>query len=346
MEPSRPRNRPSRTKVSLAIIWVTLVALSVWYCWRGCWRQDGPPHGTAPHLVSPTGKQAVLPTAQLVQYYLSLGSPGHCTAIVGLDEEPRCPQWTRLLFWFGTEARWRVRYFSPPAARPLVASRRSERTATSAPLQEETPVAEPSRAVVAPLHLAAMKWMLQSGCRSMAVFEDDTSLDLLPYWEEPLTSLASQLRRDRHLALQLDTRLKAFTEKLGRYTDLKLESLTLNCTHRHWISCGQQETLGTGAYLLTSHGASRILQRFGDDPPIHSESFAVLLNESDSGGVFRQSDLVSLWPPYLMAWNPSTALPWKAGETDHFDRVQRASSIVAATANLQRAAACAFQLAQ
>jgi hypothetical protein len=329
-----------RSSVALVLVWVVLLFLStLWLLWS---RQRVPPAGTQAVLKDFTSARETALNERLVELFLSVGSPGHCTVLLGLDEEPRCPQWSRLRLWFDSKPRSGFRYLEPsdPIVKETVRLLRASGTAPL--LDPQNVIGGNAQTSIGLLHLIAMQWMLESGCQTMAVFEDDISLDLLPYWEEPLASLTSQLALSERLALQLDTRLVALTDKLGRHTELKLELLPRNCTHRHWISYEQHKTLGTGAYILTSSGARRILQRLGDGNQLDPERLKKHLGNIDNSSIFHPADLVSLWPPYVMTWDPSTYLPWTYNEMECRDRVLHASAIVTATANLQRAAACAF----
>jgi hypothetical protein len=278
-----------------------------------------------------------------VRRLLSIGTPGHCTAIIGLNKEPRYPGLARVVQWFGKQPAWRVRYLRGMTAdtlRTLGLARRSNLVFFSNP-DHIAGVNNVAAASVS--HLMALQWMLRTGCSSIAVFEDDTSLDLLPFWDKPVAELAKGLRPPDRVALQLELKLDAFHLQNGGSGDLKLEQLPLNCTDRYWIQHRDLITWGAGAYLMSRAGARRLLQKFGDGDRIDVSMVMSKSSAPDAHMLFSHDDTMFLWPPYAMEWSSSSSVAWTSGEQNWHKNVHHASALVAISVNIRQAAACSFR---
>lgn len=277
-----------------------------------------------------------------VRRLLSVGTPGHCTAIIGLNKEPRYPGLARVVQWFGKQPAWHVRYLRGMTAdtlRTLGLARHSNLLFFSNP-DHIAGVNNVAAASVS--HLLCLQWMLRSGCSSIAVFEDDTSLDLLPFWDKPVAELAKKLYPPDRVALQLELKLDAFHLQSGGSGNLKLEELPLNCTERYWIRHRDLITWGAGAYLMSRAGAEKLLHKFGDGDRIDVSLVMSKSSAPDAHMLFSHDDTMFLWPPYAMEWSSSSSVAWSSGEQNWHKNVHHASALVAMSVNIRRAAACAL----
>jgi hypothetical protein len=273
---------------------------------------------------------------------LSIGTPGHCTAIIGLNSKPRYPGLAKVVEWFGAGQKWKVRYvrgLTADSLRTLGFARRSNLLYFSNP-DHVTSVSNVAAASVS--HLLALQWMVRSGCTSIAVFEDDTSLDLLPFWNKPLAALAKDLRAPDRLVLQLELKLDAFHLQNGASGDLRLEELPLNCTDRYWIRHRDLITWGAGAYLMSRAGAEGLLRKFGDGDRIDVSKVMTMSSAPDAHLLFSRDTTMFLWPPYAMEWSSSSSVAWSSGEQNWHKNVHHASALVAMAVNVRQASACAF----
>eukprot|EP00166_Cyanidium_caldarium_P003764 ctg_366.g221 len=280
-----------------------------------------------------------------IRWALSVGAPGHCTAIVSVQEQPRYHGLRRVLEWFGNDPEYRVRRVPGATVHALRQLAVSAAASTDAMGYSDPASARHMHPVAAASvsHLMALQWMVREGCESVAVFEDDTSLDLLPYWERSLAELARSLRPPHRLALQLELKLDAFFLQNGQSGDMHLEELPLNCSTRYWMPHRHRITWGAGAYLMSRTGAEQALQAYGDGHRIDISRVVAFYEAPDAGMLFHPGDTYVLWPPYAMEWTSSSSVAWSSGDQNWHKNVHHASAVAAVAANVRRAAACALQ---
>jgi hypothetical protein len=284
----------------------------------------------------------------------SLNTPGVCVLIVGLDEKPRSQGLAALLELSraGPGSLQRAQALRPTQLREFIkaAASRSDGTASVPGTVSKIHVSSSALAdrltpslMVSLSHLFALQTAQSTNCSIALVLEDDTSLDLLPYWEDSILGMAAQYLHGSTDSIMLELKVAAYND-FGSSGELALEQLYPECNRRSVIPYKPLVAWGTGAYLVNADGIRRVTRSFeykSNPSCLDLDRFVEQGPLADLGLIYTVRNTVILWPPYFLEdMNARSATREDDDALGLFKKVHISSGYAAIWANIMRASLC------
>ena len=299
--------------------------------------------------IAPGGWLTGTDLVEQVRDALSIGTRGHCTVVLGLDERVRDPALARVLQWFAGEHRlWHLRGVTRADVRKAAAETRLRNATTIATTSSQErgyvfsrPV--PTAKIDAPVacsvsHLLALHWLLRHGCETALVLEDDASLEALPLWDAPVAQVIREACTPAKPLLQMEVKLVSLLK--GGYSGvMRLEDLPVNCSRRHLLRHRRHVTYGTAAYGISAAGMRRVLRRFRlrpDSELIDVTKVVQSGGHADVHVILNEQTTRVLWPAYF--FEHGDAKSYITGERKKEYYMLSANKAI--EANLERTALC------
>ncbi|KAK4535731.1 hypothetical protein CDCA_CDCA06G1756 [Cyanidium caldarium] len=343
------RRRGPVVAVPLALLLLIGCVLALWGL-RNATRpfQQQQQQTDAMERIAPGGWLTGTDLVEQVRDALSIGTRGHCTVVLGLDERVRDPALARVLQWFAGERRlWHLRGVTRADVQKAAAETflRNTTTITSSPRERgfvfSHPV--PTTKIDAPVacsvsHLLALNWLLRHGCKTALVLEDDASLEALPLWDAPVAQVIREACTPAKPLLQMEVKLVSLLK--GGYSGvMRLEDLTVNCSRRHLLQHRRHITYGTAAYGISAAGMRRVLQRFSlrpDSELIDATKVVQSGGHADVHVILNEQTTRVLWPAYFFEYGDAKSYITGERKKEYY----MLSANKAIEANLERAALC------
>ncbi|KAK4529581.1 hypothetical protein CCYA_CCYA01G0438 [Cyanidiococcus yangmingshanensis] len=192
-------------------------------------------------------------------------------------------------------------------------------------------------------HLLALHTALRDNCSSVLVIEDDTSLDLMPYWEDTISGLVLKYLQNPIDSMMLALTVAAYDD-VGTSGELGLERFFPDCSCRTAVPYKPLVSWGAGAYLVNARGIRRVIKpfKYAQNPDcLDLDKFIQQSPLADLGLIYTIENTRTLWPPYFLEDMSARSATREDDEAlGLFKRVHTSSGYAAIWANIMRASLC------